>query len=73
MVESACSAGDPWVGSLGQEDPPGGGNGNPFQYSCLENPMGGGAWQATVRGVATSQTRLSDFTLYTFQGASLLA
>ena len=38
------------------------GNGNPLQYSCLENPMDGGAWQATVHGVAKSQTRLSDFT-----------
>ena len=41
------------------------GNGTPFQYSCLENPMGGGAWQAAVHGVAKSQTRLSDFT-FTF-------
>ena len=32
------------------------GNGNPLQYSCLQNPMDGGAWQATVRGVAKSQT-----------------
>ena len=38
------------------------GNGNPLQYSCLENPMDRGAWQATVHGVAKSQTRLSDFT-----------
>ena len=38
------------------------GNGTPLQYSCLENPMDGGAWQATVHGVAKSQTRLSDFT-----------
>ena len=37
-------------------------NGNPLQYSCLENPTGGGAWWATVHGVAKSQTRLSDFT-----------
>ena len=37
---------------------PGGGNGNPFQYSCLENPMDRGAWQATVHGVAKSQTGL---------------
>ena len=42
------------------------GNGNPLQYSCLENPMDGGAWQATVQGVAKSRTRLSDFT-FTFQ------
>ena len=39
-----------WVRSLGQEDSPGVGNGNPLQYSCLENPMDGGAWQATVHG-----------------------
>ena len=38
------------------------GNGNPLQYSYLENPMDGGAWLATVHGVAESQTRLSDFT-----------
>ena len=38
------------------------GNGNPLQYSCLENPMDGGAWQATVRGAAKSRTQLSNFT-----------
>ena len=36
----------------------GGGNGNPLQYSCLENPRGGGAWWAAIYGVAQSQTRL---------------
>ena len=41
------------------------GNGTPFQYSCLENPMDGGAWWVAVLGVAMSQTRLSDFT-FTF-------
>ena len=41
---------------------PGEGNGNPLQYSCLENPTDGGAWWATVHGVAKSQTGLSDFT-----------
>ena len=41
------------------------GNGNPFQYSCLENPMDGEAWRAAVHGVAKSRTRLSDFT-FTF-------
>ena len=41
------------------------GNGNPLQYSCLENPMDGGAWWAAVHGVAKSRTRLSDFT-FTF-------
>ena len=40
---------------------PGGGNGNPRQYSCQENPMDRGTWCATVHGVAKSQTRLSDF------------
>ena len=38
---------------------PGGGHGNPLQYSCLENPMGRGAWQATVHGVAKSLAQLS--------------
>ena len=38
------------------------GDGNPLQYSCLENPMERGAWQATVHGVAKSRTRLSNFT-----------
>ena len=41
------------------------GSGTPLQYSCLENPMGRGAWQAAVHGVTKSQTRLSDFT-FTF-------
>ena len=41
------------------------GNGTPLQYSCLENPMDGWAWWAAVHGVATSRTRLSDFT-FTF-------
>ena len=41
------------------------GNGTPLQYSCLENPMDGGAWKAAVHGVAKSRTRLSDFT-FTF-------
>ena len=42
---------------------PGEENGNPLQYSCLENPMDRGAWWATAHGVAKSQTRLSNFTL----------
>ena len=41
------------------------GDGTPLQYSCLENPMDGGAWQAAVHGVAKSRTRLRDFT-FTF-------
>ena len=40
-------------------------NGKPLQYSCLENPMDGGAWWAAFHGVATSRSRLSDFT-FTF-------
>ena len=61
MVESACSAGDP--GSflrLGRS--PEKGNGNPLQYSCLENPMDRGAWQATVHGVVKSRIWLSNLT-----------
>ena len=42
------------------------GNDNPLQYSCLENSMDGGAWQAAVHGVAKSWTRLSDFTYVTY-------
>ena len=61
---SACNAGD--LGSIpGLGRSPGEGNGNPLQYSCLENPMDGGAWWAIVHGVAKSRTRLSDFT-FTF-------
>ena len=63
---SACNAGD--LGSIpGSGRPPGEGNDNPLQYSCLENPMDGGAWWATVHGVTKSRTRLSDFT-FTFRG-----
>ena len=41
-----------------------GGNGTPLQYSCLENPMDGGAWKAAVHGVTRSRIRLSNFTLF---------
>ena len=41
------------------------GNGTPLQYSCLENPMNGGAWKAAAHGVAEGRTRLNDFT-FTF-------
>ena len=64
--ESACSAGDP-DSIPGSGRSPGEGNGNPLQHSCLENPMDGGAWSATVHGVAKSQTRLSDFSLFLFK------
>ena len=48
------------------------GNGNPLQYSCLENPMERGAWQATVHGVAKSRTRLSNFISLSLQSPSAL-
>ena len=51
------------IQSMDQEDSPGEGNGNPLQYSCLENPMDGGAWQATVDGAAKSWAWLSTQTL----------
>ena len=49
-----------WVPSLGQEDSPGGGNGNPLQYSCLGSPVVIGAWRATVHGVTKSRMQLSN-------------
>ena len=58
MVKHLPAIWETWVQSLGWEE----GNGNPLQYPCLENPMDRGAWKATVHGVATSQTQLSDFT-----------
>ena len=61
---SACNAGDP--GSTpGSGRSPGEGNGNPLQYSCLENPTDGGAWWATVHGVTKSQKQLSNL-IFTF-------
>ena len=48
-----------WVRFLSREDPLEKENGNPLQYSCLENPMDGGAWWATVHGGTKNQTRLS--------------
>ena len=67
--ESACNAGD--LGLIpGSGRSPGEGNGNQLQYSCLENPMGGGGvWRDTVHGVTKNMTPLSDFTftfLFTF-------
>ena len=54
-----ANAGD--LGSIpGLGRAPGEGNGNPLQYSCLENPMDRGAWWATVHGVAKSRTRLKQ-------------
>ena len=57
--EFACNVGDPGsIPGLGRS--PGEGNGNPLHYSCLENPMERGDWQATVHRVAKSRARLSD-------------
>ena len=60
-----------WIRSLGREDPlekematHSSILANLLQYSCLENPMDGGAWWAAVHGVVTSRTRLSDFTFF---------
>ena len=60
--ESTCNVGDPGsIAGLGRS--PGEGNGNPLQYPCLENPMDGGAWQATVLGITKSQTWMKRLTL----------
>ena len=57
--ESACNAGD--LGLVpGSRRSSGEGNGNPLQYSCLENPLKWGTWQVTVRGVEKSWTQLND-------------
>ena len=57
--ETTCNVGNedsiPWLGIS-----PGEGNGNPLQYSCLENPMDRGAWWATVHGITKNRTRLSN-------------
>ena len=59
--ESACKAGDSGlIPGLGRS--PGEGSGNPLQYSCLQDSMDRGAWQATVHVVAKSRTWLSDYT-----------
>ena len=50
---------DPWVGKI-----PGEGNGNPLQYSCLENPMDRGAWQTTVQGLAKNRTGLKQLSTH---------
>ena len=58
---SACNMGE--LGLIpGAGRSPGEENGNPLQYSCLENPMDRGGWYVTVSGVAKSQTRLNDLT-----------
>ena len=62
--ESTCSAGDAGlIPELGRF--PRGGHGNPLQYSCLENPMDRGAWQATIHRVTKSRTRLKQLSMHT--------
>ena len=72
VKDTPTNAGDVgWIPGLGRS--PGGGHGNPLQYSCLENPMGRGAGQATVHGVAeldtTEQAVLKDryFIFFAFE------
>ena len=66
VKESTCNAGA--VGDVGSipelGKSPGGGNGNPLQYSCLENPMDRGAWWATVHRVAKSWTQLKQLSMH---------
>ena len=73
--ESVCSVGN--LGSIpGWGRPPGGGRGNPLQYSCLGNPMDRGAWRATVHRVTKSRTRLKQLSMKACMlgyGASLVA
>ena len=60
MVKNLPVMQETQVQSLGGKRFPGEGNGDPLQYSCLENSIDRGAWWATVHGVPKSQTRLSD-------------
>ena len=75
VTASACNVGDlDLIPGLGRS--PGEGNGNPLQHSCLENPMDGEAWWATVHRVTKSRTQLSDFTFHfhvTCPGRSIIA
>ena len=67
MVKNPPAMPVTWVWPLGWEDPFGEGRCNPLQYSGLENSMDRGAWQATVHGVAKSQTGLSDFHFHSWR------
>ena len=60
MVKNLPAMQETQVKSLGQEDSPREGNGNPLQCSCLDNYMDRGAWRATVHGDAKSRTQLKD-------------
>ena len=70
--ESACNVGDP-SSIPGSERSPGEGNGNPLQYSCLENPMDRGVWQDIVHEVSKSQTWLSNNTATTLMKTCLFS
>ena len=70
VKRSACSAGDP--GSIpGLQRSPGEGDGNPLQFSCLENPMDGGASQAAVHGVTKSGTQLKQISTHVQEALEL--
>ena len=56
LVKNQPAMQETQVRSLGQEESPGGGSGNPLQYPCLENPINRGAWGATVHGVTERRT-----------------
>ena len=60
MVKNLPAMRETWIRFLGWEDSPGAGSGNPFQYSCLENPMDRGAWWAIACGLAKNWIQLSD-------------
>ena len=66
--ESSCNAGDPGL-IPGSGRSPREGNGYPFQYSCLENPMDRGAWWATLHGVTKSWARLKQLSTHTLAPA----
>ena len=61
MVKNLPAVQVTWISSLGGEDSPGEGNGNPLQYSCLKNPMDRGAWQASKESDTAEQRTLSHF------------
>ena len=64
MVKNLPAVQVTWISSLGGEDSPGEGNGNPLQYSCLKNPMDRGAWQASKESDTAEQRTLSHLLSY---------
>ena len=71
MVKRPSVIQETWVRSLGREDPPGGRNGNPLQYSCLENPVDRGAWWAKVHVVTQSRTQLKRLSMHASEALDL--